>query len=434
MKRAAFHTLGCKVNTYDTEAMMELFEKSGYDIVDFNSEAEVYVINTCTVTNMGDRKSRQMIRRAKKQKEDSIIVVTGCYAQTSPEDLKKIPEVNLIVGNQDRHRIVDLVENIYDSSHQLNWVKDIMHTTEYEELKISGVKDRIRAFIKIQEGCNQFCSYCIIPYARGPIRSRNLDNIVNEAQNIAAQGYKEIVITGINVSSYGKDLGGISLLDVLYGIDKIRGIERIRLSSLEPMLLTGDFISKLANVKKLCDHFHLSLQSGCDKTLKNMNRKYTTSDYRKIVNNIRRIYPDCSITTDVMVGFPEESEEDFVESYKFIEEISFSKLHVFKYSKRKGTPAAKNVNQVAQQDKDRRSKMLMTLSEHMEVKYQNQFIGKEKEVLFEQFVEDEHIYQGHTKNYLLVSAESKENIINCIKNVSLKEINKDSITGKLKKD
>ncbi|MFZ7130727.1 MAG: tRNA (N(6)-L-threonylcarbamoyladenosine(37)-C(2))-methylthiotransferase MtaB [Eubacteriales bacterium] len=420
MKKVAFHTLGCKVNTYDTEAMMELFENSGYQIVDFDDKADVYVVNSCTVTNIGDKKSRQMIRKAKKQKDDSLVVVTGCYAQTAPEDLEQIPEVNLIVGTQDRNRIVDLVENITNHTQHFNVVKDIMSLKEYEELKISKVKDRIRAFIKIQEGCDQFCSYCIIPYARGPIRSRKIENIIKEAKEVASKGYKEIVVTGINVSSYGKDIEDVSLIDVLNALNEIEGIQRIRLSSLEPMLLKQDFIEKLLNVDKLCDHFHLSLQSGSDRILNLMNRRYTTKEYSGIIERIRKYYPTCSITTDVMVGFPEETENDFMDSLRYIERIGFSKLHVFKYSKRTGTPAAKNENQVPQWVKEERSKKLLALSHRLEEQYSRQFILIKKEVLFEQHMKErDDFYLGHTKNYLLVGVESKENIINQSKDVLL---------------
>lgn len=430
MKTAAFHTLGCKVNTYDTESMMELFEKAGYEIVDFEEQADVYIINTCTVTNVGDRKSRQMIRKAKRVSPQAIVAVTGCYAQTSPEDLKKIPEVNIIIGNQDRNRIVQLVEEKKLSGHNIDIVQDIMKTKEYEELKISKVKDHGRAFIKVQEGCNNFCSYCIIPYARGPVRSRSIENILEEGRQIAGQGYKEIVITGINVSSYGRELEGVTLIDVLKGLNKIEGIERIRLGSLEPMLLDEEFIMGLEDIDKLCDHFHLSLQSGSDEVLKKMNRKYDTKTYKTIIDNIRKVFPQASLTTDIMVGFPGESHENFRESYEFIDQIGFSKLHVFKYSKRQGTPASKMDNQIPESIKEERSKEIIQLSEKLEKRYYKQFLGKKMTVLIEQSSkEDYNIYQGHTTNYILVKIQSNKNMINQTIPVEIKEIRTGFVNG-----
>ncbi len=430
MKTAAFHTLGCKVNTYDTEAMMELFEKAGYQIVDFEKQSDVYIINTCTVTNVGDKKSRQMIRKAKRQNQDAIVVVTGCYAQTSPEELKKIPEVNIILGNKDRNSIVHLVEQLKTSGKNINIVQDIMQTKEYEELKITKVKGRTRAYIKIQEGCSNFCSYCIIPYARGPVRSRSVENIIAEGKEIASQGYKEIVITGINVSSYGKDLIDISLIDVLKALDKIEGIERIRLGSLEPLLLDEKFIRGLKEIKKICDHFHLSLQSGSDETLKVMNRKYDKDEYKYIVDGIRQSFPSASLTTDIMVGFPGESEENFQESYEFIQRIGFSKLHVFKYSKRQGTPAATMNNQIPEVIKEERSKKIIALSTEIQNRYNNQFLFAKMEVLFEQkSKEDYNMYQGHTKNYILVKAYSEKDIINQTLPVELRKVKQDYVEG-----
>ncbi|MPW27092.1 tRNA (N(6)-L-threonylcarbamoyladenosine(37)-C(2))-methylthiotransferase MtaB [Alkalibaculum sp. M08DMB] len=432
MKTAAFHTLGCKVNTYDTEAMMELFEKAGYKIVEFDTKSDVYVINTCTVTNIGDKKSRQMIRKAKRQNPESVVTVTGCYAQTSPEDLKKIPEVNIIVGNKDRNRIVDLVEEQKSFGKNINIVQNIMDTMEYEELKISKVKDRTRAYIKVQEGCSNFCSYCIIPYARGPVRSRKVENIIAEGKAIADQGYKEIVITGINVSSYGKELKDVTLIDVLKGLNKIEGIERIRLGSLEPLLLDTVFIKELKNIEKLCDHFHLSLQSGSNDILQRMNRKYTKEDYYHIVEKIRYMFPLCSITTDIMVGFPGESEENFIESYEFIKQLGFSKLHVFKYSMRQGTPAANMKEQIPEWVKEERSKKMIHLSSQLEKLYISQFANSRLEVLFEQKLKKEYnTYQGHTKNYILVQAQSEKDIINQTLLIELSDIKKGYIEGNI---
>lgn len=433
MKTVAFHTLGCKVNTYDTEAMMELFEKADYEIVHFENKSDVYIINTCTVTSMGDKKSRQMIRKAKRKNPDAVVAVTGCYAQTSAKELEKIPEVDIIVGNQDRNSIVSLVEKLKESGKKISIVQDIMHTKEYEELKITKVKDRTRAFIKIQEGCNNFCSYCIIPYARGPVRSRTVENILDEARNIAEQGYKEIVVTGINVSSYGKELVGTSLIHLLESLNRVKGIERIRLGSLEPMLIDEDFVYGLKGIDKLCDHFHLSLQSGSDEVLKRMNRKYDKLTFEKIVRGIRESFPQASITTDIMVGFPSEGEEEFDESYEFIKKIGFSKLHVFKYSRRKGTPAAKMDNQIPEPIKEKRSKKVIELSNLLEEEYAKKFIGESKVVLFEQrSKEDYNIYQGHTTNYLLVQAYSQEDLIGKLISVELTAVKLNYMEGRIK--
>ncbi|MFZ7119908.1 MAG: tRNA (N(6)-L-threonylcarbamoyladenosine(37)-C(2))-methylthiotransferase MtaB [Eubacteriaceae bacterium] len=430
MKTAAFYTLGCKVNTYDTEAMIELFEKAGYKIIDFKGYADVYIINTCTVTNVGDKKSRQMIRKAKRQNNNSIIVVTGCYAQTAPKELEQISEVDLIVGNKDRNKIVELIEKVKSSGNNINIVQDIMKEKEYEELKITKVKDRKRAYIKIQEGCNQFCSYCIIPYARGPIRSRKIENIVLEASELVKQGYKEVVITGINVASYGRDLRKYQLIDVLCELNNIEGIERIRLGSLEPMLLTEEFILQLKSIDKLCDHFHISLQSGSNEILIKMNRKYNAKTFNNIISNIKTIFPKSAITTDVMVGFPGETTENYNESYDFIKDIGFSKLHVFKYSKRVGTPAAKMKNQVSESIKEDRSKKLIELSKNLEREYNCSFINQNMEVLFEQKCKEGYnFYQGHTKNYILVKVNSDEDIVNETLLVKLNKINHSYIDG-----
>ncbi|RBP45491.1 tRNA (N(6)-L-threonylcarbamoyladenosine(37)-C(2))-methylthiotransferase MtaB [Garciella nitratireducens] len=433
MKKVAFYTLGCKVNTYDTEALAEIFEKEGYTIVNFHEKADVYVINTCTVTNLGDRKSRQMIRKAKKINTDAIIVVAGCYAQTAPEELIKIPEVNLVIGNKDRKNIVGLVEKILErKKDKINAVSNIMKEADFEELSVHEMKGKTRAFIKIQEGCNQFCSYCIIPYARGPIRSRKPESVLKEVKKLAESDYNEVVLTGIHVASYGKDLGQGSLLQLMQEIHKIEEIQRIRLSSLEPRLLTEDFLKSLSELDKFCPHFHISLQSGSDRILKAMKRKYTTAEYKQYVKNVRKYFPLASITTDIMVGFPGEGEEEFQETYHFAKEIAFSKIHVFKYSPRKGTPAAKYPNQVKGEIKEERSKKLIALAEKMEREYYKQFIGTTKKILFEQEVPSRNgYYEGLTDNYIRVFAKSSEDIKGQIKSILLEKIWKDHVEGKL---
>ncbi|MCR1897850.1 tRNA (N(6)-L-threonylcarbamoyladenosine(37)-C(2))-methylthiotransferase MtaB [Irregularibacter muris] len=431
MKKVAFYTLGCKVNTYDTEALAEIFEKSGYQVVDFEELSDVYVINTCTVTNLGDRKSRQMIRRAKKTNENAVIVVAGCYAQTASDEVIEIPEVNLVIGNKDRKKIVEWVEEIQRNKKQkINAVGNIMQEVDFEELSVFEMKGKTRAFIKVQEGCNQFCSYCIIPYARGPIRSRRPQSILEEIEKLVALDYKEIVLTGIHVASYGKDLKNITLIDLIQQIHQIEDVKRIRLSSLEPTLLTMDFLDSLSKLPKFCPHFHISLQSGSDTTLKAMKRKYTTTQYKQYVDNVRHYFKDASITTDIMVGFPGEGEKEFEETYNFAKEIGFSKIHVFKYSPREGTPAAQYPNQVNGEIKEERSKRLIKLASTMEKNYYQRFVVSKREILFEQ--EDsrrKHYFEGLTDNYIRVFVPSKEDIKGQIKSVLLKDVKEESMEG-----
>jgi threonylcarbamoyladenosine tRNA methylthiotransferase MtaB len=415
--------------------MTELFEKEGYEITDFDQYADVYVINTCTVTNLGDRKSRQMIRRAKKLNKHSIVAVVGCYAQTAAEEISKIKGVNLIIGTKDRSRIVELINQIKEQEEQINVVQDIMTTREFEDMKVTAYKERTRAFLKIQEGCNQFCSYCIIPYARGPVRSRKPEDIVEEVQQLAQNGFKEIVFAGIHVASYGKDLKNTNLLDIIKRVHDIEGIERLRLSSIEPMILTEEFVENAARLPKLCPHYHISLQSGCDATLKRMNRKYTTAEYREVVNRLRANFPDVAITTDVMVGFPGETEQEFEESKRFVDEISFAQVHVFKYSPRKGTPSVTFPNQVSPEEKERRSKIMIELSANSEKRFCDKFIGREMEVLFEQQVkEQDGYYEGLTPNYIRVVAHSDEDIEGQIMKVQLKERKEGFIAGTIVKN
>lgn len=404
MKKVAFYTLGCKVNQYETEALVELFEKEGYEVVNFSNKAGIYIINTCTVTNLGDRKSRQMIRRAKKMNEDSIVVVTGCYAQTAHEEISKIEGVNIILGTNDRIRILELIKNLDEKNKQINAVTDINKVKEYEEqMSITEYKGRTRAYIKIQEGCNRYCSYCIIPYARGPIRSRKPDEVEKEVKRIVNAGFKEIILTGIHLASYGIDLGNISLMDIIKRIHNEKDLYRIRLSSIEPVILSSEFIEEASQLSKLCPHYHVSLQSGCNDTLKRMNRRYTTDEYEEAINNLRGKIPDVAITTDVMVGFPGETEKEFLTSLEFVEKMCFSKVHVFKYSPRKGTPAYSYPNQISAKEKDVRSKSMMEIALKSEKKFYEQFKGREMQVLFEQKIDDENdIYEGYTGNYLKI--------------------------------
>ncbi|KAB3530747.1 tRNA (N(6)-L-threonylcarbamoyladenosine(37)-C(2))-methylthiotransferase MtaB [Alkaliphilus serpentinus] len=432
MKKVAFHTLGCKVNQYETQAMTELFQKAGYTVVADTEVADAYVINTCTVTSIGDKKSRQFIRRVKRNNPNSIVAVVGCYAQTAANEVMDIEGVNIVMGTNDRNKIVEYVEECKPDE-KINIVDDIMKVREFEEMTVAEIKGKTRAFLKIQEGCNQYCTYCIIPYARGPVRSRRQEDILKEVKTLVANGFKEVVLTGIHVASYGKDFKEKdALIEVLKGIHAIEGLERIRLSSLEPTLFTEDFLRELSVLEKVCQHFHLSLQSGSEKILHAMNRKYTTQQYREIVQAIRRVYPKIALTTDIIVGFPGETEEDFKETYEFVKEMAFSDIHVFKYSPRKGTPAADYQQQVDGMKKHRRSEELITLGEEMRVAYQRQFLGEIKGVLFEAEVKDKPGYtEGLTENYLKVLVKSEDPLEGEIRRITLHEIWKDSIIGSI---
>lgn len=407
MKKVAFYTLGCKVNQYETEAISSLFEQNDYEVVSFDECADVYIINTCTVTNLSDRKSRQAIRKAKKHNTESIVVVMGCYAQTSSADVLIIPGVDLVMGTKDRNKVLEYISRIESGECKINAVDNIMSSRTFEELKVSTYKERTRAYLKIQEGCSQFCSYCIIPYARGPIRSRKPEDIISEVDELAQNGFLEIVLTGIHLASYGKDLKTTNLLDIIKKINMVEGIKRIRLGSIEPTTITEEFVREAAQMPKLCPHYHLSLQSGCDNTLKAMNRKYTTDEYRKSVALLKEYIPDVAITTDIMVGFPGETREDFDISLKFAQEIGFSKIHVFKYSPRKGTPAAEMDNQISPEEKEKRSELMLKLSDVLEEEYHQKFIGREMEVLYEQEMHDKKGYiEGLTSNYIRVVSMS----------------------------
>ena len=413
MKKAASFALGCKVNQYESEAIAELFAEKGYEIVGIDEEADVYVINTCTVTNFGDKKSRQLIRKVKRQNENAIVAVVGCYAQTAPKELMEIAGVNLVIGTKDRAQIVEMVEQ-YDRANGVeNYVSDIMKERVFEPLSIQKLANRTRAYLKIQDGCSQYCSYCIIPYARGPIRSREPQEVVAEVKRLAENGFKEVVLTGIHVASYGKDRRDTSLLDILKQVHEVEGIERIRFSSIEPNVVTEEFAQTMAALPKVCDHFHLSLQSGCDKTLKEMNRKYDTEKYRQAAATLRKYLPKVALTTDIIVGFPGETEEDFRESYAFAEEIGFAKIHVFPYSPKRGTPAAARKDQLLNAVKSERSHTLIQLSDRMAADFLADAVGTDAEVLYERAV-GEGIYEGHTTNYMKVHGRSEADLTNRI--------------------
>lgn len=433
MKTAAFYTLGCKVNQYETEALEELFEKRGYKIVDPREKADVYVINTCTVTNLSDRKSRQFIRRSKKRNRNSTIAVVGCYAQVSPGEIKEIEGVDIIIGTSDKGSIVELCEKSKKENIKINKVKDFRELKEFEELEVEDIKFKTRAYMKIQEGCNQYCSYCIIPYARGPIRSRPLENIIDEGNRLSKAGFKEIILTGIHVASYGKDKGNCTLLDLIKEINKIEGIERIRLSSVEPTLIDEEFMKTVSNMPKVCNHFHLSLQSGSDTILKAMNRKYTTDEYRKNVRLIRKYMPYAGITTDIIVGFPGEGEKEFKETYDFVKEIGFSRIHVFKYSPRSGTPASKFKNQINGNVKNERSEKLIHLSDELMRGFNEKFIGKKMTVLFEETSKDDSRYmEGYTKNYIRVKVIGDLKLEGKILPVEIIGMDKEKLIGEIK--
>ena len=386
-KTVAFYTLGCKVNQYETNAMEQQFIQNNYKIVENTEKADIYVINTCTVTNMADRKSRQMLRRVKEINQSAVIVVCGCYAQVAKTELEQIPEVDIILGINEKNKIVQIVEEYLANKDNIIEVADVSKQKEFLDFGDVTYTEKNRAVIKVQDGCNMFCSYCLIPYARGRIRSRKIENVVSEIEKIAKQGIKEVVITGIHVASYGKDFENenIRLINLLEEINKIEGIERIRLSSLEPTIVDEEFARRLSKLEKICDHFHLSLQSGCDATLKRMNRKYTTAIYKEATEILRKYYPNANFTTDVIVGFPGETDEEFNQTYKFLKEIGFYKMHIFKYSPRKGTVAEKLPNQVDGNIKEERSKKLIELSNNMQNEKNSKYIGKTVKVLFEEY-------------------------------------------------
>ena len=428
MKEVAFCTLGCKVNQYETNAMEQKFIQAGYQIKNFNEKADIYIINTCTVTNMSDKKSRQMIRKAKQLNKDAIVVAVGCYVQTAKEELENIKELDLILGNNEKKDIVQYVEKHQSGIMQIKY-NDVLHQNEYDEYGFVTHIEQTRAIVKVQDGCDRFCSYCAIPYARGKVRSRKLENIIEEVTKLAQNGIKEVVITGIHIASYGKDFNeNIGLIDVLEKINEIEGIQRIRLGSLEPMLINENFLNRLSKLDKICHHFHLSLQSGCDETLKRMNRRYTTEEFRNVVNLLRNTYNDVILTTDIIVGFPGETEEEFKKTYEFLQEIKFYKMHVFKYSKRSGTKAAIMPNQIKPEIQEERSKKLIELSDLNQKEYNKQYLGKTLEVLFEE--QSGEYIKGHTQNYIVVNVKGNiSSFHNEIINVKIVEMLGDELLG-----
>ena len=402
--------------------MAQEFIKCGYQVVEHTEFADVYVVNTCTVTNIADRKSRQMLRRVKEINPNAILVATGCYVQVAEEDVKKIKDIDLVIGNNEKKNIVEYVEKNMQEA-----ITDVLHKKEYVEFGPTTYTEKTRAVIKVQDGCDRFCSYCIIPYARGRVRSRKLENVVEEINKIVQEGIQEVVITGIHIASYGKDFKeNIGLIDLLEEINKIEGLKRIRLGSIEPKIITENFVNRLSKLEKICDHFHLSLQSGCDETLKRMNRRYTTQEFEEGTKLLRKKFPNASLTTDVIVGFPGETEEEFEKTYKFLEKIAFYRMHIFKYSQRKGTKAAVMPNQIDGKVKEDRSKKLIELSDRMEQMYNNQNIGKRVQVLFEE-VDGEYV-KGHTSNYIEVWCKG-ENLENKIKDVTITKCENNKVIG-----
>lgn len=418
---------GCKVNQYETNAMIQKFIEHNYEIVDFEEKADIYVINTCTVTNMSDRKSRQILRRVKKVNPDSILVVVGCYVQVGKEKLEKIEDIDIILGNNEKNDIVKYVENYKEKRENIS---DVMHQKEFVDFGSVTYTNKTRATIKIQDGCDRFCTYCIVPYARGRVRSRQLNNIIEEVRKIAKRGIKEVIVTGIHIASYGKDFNyKITLIDVLEEINKIDGIERIRIGSLEPTIMDEEFLERLSKLEKVCNHFHLSLQSGCTSVLKRMNRKYTADEFKESVKLLRTYYPDAMLTADVIVGFPGETEKEFEETYKFLEEIKFYRMHIFKYSQRNGTKAAVMPNQVDGNIKEERSNKLIKLSDQIQNDYNQKYIGKEVEVLFEE-KENEYI-KGHTNNFIVVKVKKETDLENKIKKVKIVGVENQELVGKI---
>lgn len=429
--RAAFYALGCKVNQYEADCYMRLFKEKGYEIGSFDEKCDVYVINTCSVTNIGDRKSRQIIRRAKKLNPSAIIVAAGCYAQTKAEDVSAMPEVDLVIGTSGRHMIAELVEAVRRGENA-NAVGDIMKERMYEELECEGMTERTRAYVKIQDGCDNFCSYCIIPYARGPVRSRKYENIMKEVRRLAQSGFEEIVLTGISVASYGKDLAeNITLGDVIKGVCETEGVKRVRLSSISPKIFDDCFINLLAENEKICRHFHISLQSGSSSVLKRMNRKYTADEYMSTLAAIRKKMPDAAVTTDVICGFPEETEAEFEETVSFVKKAMFAKVHVFPYSERSSTAAAR-MPQIPMNVREDRARRLIKIAEKQREIFEKSFIGTYAKVLFEQ--EKDGQWEGLTGNNLRVYVKTREKVEGCIRDVMIKSRTGGKLIGELAKE
>ena len=409
MPKAALHNLGCKVNAYETEAMEQQLKERGYEIVPFDEKADVYIINTCSVTNIADRKSRQMLHRAKKLNPESVVVAAGCYVQVASEELKKDASVDIVIGNNKKAELADILDeylgNVHEEEEAEVFVTDLSHGSDYEALHLEQPSDHTRAFIKVQDGCNQFCTYCIIPFARGRVRSRKIEEVLREVETLAAKGYKEVVLTGIHLSSYGVDFPKEereSLLSLIQAVSRVEGISRIRLGSLEPRIITEEFLEGIVKTGKVCPHFHLSLQSGCNKTLKNMNRRYSAQEYAEKCELIRKFYPAPALTTDVIVGFPQETEEDFEESYEFVKKIHFYETHIFKYSRRHGTKAASMDGQLTEAAKAQRSDRMLELHEIRAREYEEAMIGKKMELLLEEEIEIDGRpwYVGHSREYV----------------------------------
>lgn len=430
MRKVAFYTLGCKVNQYETEAMRELFVNRGDDVVDSDSPADIYVINTCTVTGMSDKKSRQVIRRFKRQNPEAVIAVVGCYSQIAPAEVMAVEGVNLVMGTHQRNLILDYLEDLGPSDHR-EVVTDIGKIWEFEEMTVDRIEGRTRAFVKIQDGCDRYCSYCIIPYARGPVRSRAADKILEEVGRLADKGFAEVVLTGIHVASYGKDLKDATLIDLISRINGLEGIRRIRLSSLEPTLMSESFVRELSTNDKICPHFHLSLQSGSDTVLKRMNRKYTADQYREAVQRIRSYWPMAAVTTDIIAGFPGETEEEFEATCAFVEEMVFAKVHVFNYSAREGTPAAIMDNQVPVEIRHARVEKLIALSERLSADYLSRFKGRRMRVIIEGVSEKDNHSEGLTDNYLRVVLPDCTVEMGSEHDILIRGIAGDALTGTL---
>ena len=422
-KRVALHNLGCKVNAYETEAMQELLVKAGYEIVPFEEEADIYIVNTCTVTNMADRKSRQMLHRAKKQNPEALVVAVGCYVQAAEAELKEDAAVDLLIGNNRKKDLLSILE-AYEAGVDEETIIDINHTREYETLSVSRTAEHTRAYVKVQDGCNQFCSYCIIPYARGRVRSRDKADVCREIEALSKAGYKEVVLTGIHLSSYGADLEGETLLSLIQAVHEVEGIERIRLGSLEPRIVTEEFVKALSGMEKFCPHFHLSLQSGCDETLKRMNRRYTAGEYRESYGLLRRYFESPALTTDVIVGFPGETEEEFEKTRQFLEDIRLFETHIFKYSRRRGTRAAVMEHQIPEQKKTERSQVLLDLDRKNSAAYLLEQKGRTVEILIEEKMTFNGVeYQvGHTKEYIKSAVIAEEDLIGKIIRARVEEL------------
>lgn len=436
MKKVAFHTLGCKVNIYETEAMQELMQKAGYSIVDFDDKADIYVVNTCSVTNMADRKSRQMLHKAKKDNPDAVIVAVGCYVQAAAKSIKQDEKIDIIIGNNMKNKIADIINDYYEHQDPNtvdisgDFVLDISKIKEYEEFRVLKHKEHTRAFIKIQDGCNQFCSYCIIPYTRGRVRSRSIEEIEKEVRDLVNVGYKEVILTGIHISSYGLDFEDrIQLIELVEKVAAIEGVKRLRISSLEPRIITEEFVERLAKLENFCPHFHLSLQSGSDNTLKAMSRRYDASEFKEGVRLIRKYFDMPALTTDIIAGFPGETEDDFTESLEYIRDIGFFELHVFPYSKREGTKAASMEETLSNKDKTRRVNLLLSMQEPIRRKFLEEKIGKEVEVLIESEFEHENkrYVLGHSKEYIKVALPYIEKARNMIIPAKLISFIKDDI-------